>query len=261
MVNNLDLPYSQIQRTLKEEKFKPYKIHISQTLQPGDELRRLDFCQWLLGKIAENGNFLENIIWTDECRFTNCGFFNRHNEHYWARENPRVNIQVRPQHRFGFNVWVGLWKDRILGPYIFEETLNARRYLNFLNHEMLNYFTNVPLNELQNLWWQQRCPLHNAHIVATRLHTLFPNKWIGTRGVIAWPARSPDLNPLDFFLWGALKNNIYRNNFEHVDDLKNCLTQALRDIPRRTIYRAINNTKRRLTRCINEQGFLFEHLL
>jgi hypothetical protein len=27
-----------------------------------------------------------------------------------------------------------------------------------------------------------------------------------------WPARSPDLNPCDFFFWGSLKGNVYNNN-------------------------------------------------
>jgi hypothetical protein len=26
---------------------------------------------------------------------------------------------------------------------------------------------------------------------------------------VAWPARSPDLNPLDFFLWGCMKSRVY----------------------------------------------------
>lgn len=29
--------------------------------------------------------------------------------------------------------------------------------------------------------------------------------------VIPWPARSPDLKPLDFFFWGSLKDKIYNS--------------------------------------------------
>ena len=31
------------------------------------------------------------------------------------------------------------------------------------------------------------------------------------RGPVAWPARSPDLTPLDFFLWGHVKSVVYVN--------------------------------------------------
>ncbi|EZA62612.1 hypothetical protein X777_10243, partial [Ooceraea biroi] len=43
------------------------------------------------------------------------------------------------------------------------------------------------------------------------LNESFPDRWIGRGGRISWPARSPDLTPLDFFLWGHLKNEVYRD--------------------------------------------------
>jgi len=45
-------------------------------------------------------------------------------------------------------------------------------------------------------------PAHNAIIVKQYLDEIFPNRWICTYGVIPLPARSPDLTPLDLFLWG-----------------------------------------------------------
>lgn len=32
------------------------------------------------------------------------------------------------------------------------------------------------------------------------------NKLVGSKGPVTWPARSPDLNHCDFFLWGWVKN-------------------------------------------------------
>jgi hypothetical protein len=29
------------------------------------------------------------------------------------------------------------------------------------------------------------------------------------RGPMEWPPRSPDLTPIDFFLWGFVKDNVY----------------------------------------------------
>ncbi|KZC14193.1 hypothetical protein WN55_06624, partial [Dufourea novaeangliae] len=29
-------------------------------------------------------------------------------------------------------------------------------------------------------------------------------------GPMLWPARSPDLTPLDFFVWGTLKDKVYK---------------------------------------------------
>jgi hypothetical protein len=47
------------------------------------------------------------------------------------------------------------------------------------------------------------------HIAREFLNNNYTNRWIGRRGPIAWPARSPDLNPLDFYLWGHLKTIVY----------------------------------------------------
>jgi hypothetical protein len=33
--------------------------------------------------------------------------------------------------------------------------------------------------------------------------------WIGRGGLVAWPPRSPKLNPLDIFLWGGMKLRMY----------------------------------------------------
>jgi hypothetical protein len=35
------------------------------------------------------------------------------------------------------------------------------------------------------------------------------DRWIGRGGPTAWRPRSPDLNPLDFYLWGHLKPVVY----------------------------------------------------
>ncbi|GFY35172.1 uncharacterized protein TNCV_5045471 [Trichonephila clavipes] len=34
-------------------------------------------------------------------------------------------------------------------------------------------------------------------------------RWIGRGGPVNWPARSPDLSCLDFFLWGHMKSLVY----------------------------------------------------
>lgn len=49
--------------------------------------------------------FLDNIIWTDECKFTNCEMFNRTNEHIWATENPRINRPVQNQIHSFIHLW------------------------------------------------------------------------------------------------------------------------------------------------------------
>jgi len=40
----------------------------------------------------------------------------------------------------------------------------------------------------------------------------------------SWPPNSPDLNPVDYAIWGALQQQVYlRRQFESVDQLKQAL--------------------------------------
>ncbi|KOC64115.1 hypothetical protein WH47_01683 [Habropoda laboriosa] len=43
------------------------------------------------------------------------------------------------------------------------------------------------------------------------ISTKYPGRWIGRSGTVEWPARSPDLIPIDFYLWGTLKDIVYTN--------------------------------------------------
>jgi hypothetical protein len=43
--------------------------------------------------------------------------------------------------------------------------------------------------------------------------------WIGRRGDIEWPPRSPDLTVPDFFLWGYLKDKIFSRSPKSTDKL------------------------------------------
>jgi hypothetical protein len=46
-------------------------------------------------------------------------------------------------------------------------------------------------------------PPHYGVIFRKYLDKVFPNRWVGRRVQIESPARSSDLTPLDFFLWGS----------------------------------------------------------
>lgn len=258
----MHLPQTRVWKILNRRNYKPYKIHVSHRLLPGDLQRRLTWCHWLREQVNLRENFLNNVIWSDETKFTNCGMFNRNNEHFWSRENPRQNRQIRNQVRFGLNVWAGLLDNNIIGPFIYAENLNGAAYLQFLQTEFTNYLENLPLARLPFIWFQQDgAPPHNLRAVTDFLHAEFPQQWIGNRGVVQWPARSPDLSPLDFFLWGTLKNMVYKETVETVEELRVSILNAFASLRRRDINRAIHNINRRINLCIEEEGNIFEHLL
>lgn len=259
---DVNASHTSVWRQLKKSGFKPYKIHICQKLHPGDAERRLFFCDWLIRRPAFP-NFLENIIWTDESTFTNCGIFNRNNERIWSINNPREFREIRPQVRFSINVWAGIYNDRILGPYFFNGTLNGNMYYQFLISVFEDYLDDLPLANYNRIWFQHDgAPAHNARQISDYLTERFGNRWIGNSGPVRWPPRSPDLNVLDTFLWGTLKNRVYgRGGYQNIEELRINIVREFRRLRRREINRAVHNIRRRVELCLQVHGQQFEHML
>lgn len=247
---------------LRKHRFHPYKFRICQGLRPGDEERRRTFCEWYTRKCQDDEHFPHKVIWSDESMVTNNGIFNRKNTHYWSRENQHLFKPARHQHRFGFNMWVAIFGTRIIGPFIYHDSLTAQRYQNLLDTYLEDALDNLPLADNQNCWFQQDgAPAHNSRVVREYLSNRFPEKWIGTHSTVSWPARSPDMTPLDFFLWGYIKNFVYRHNFENEQELQACVTEAFNSINPEMLTRVLDSTIRRAYLCLENNGSHFEHLL
>jgi hypothetical protein len=70
----------------------------------------------------------------------------------------------------------------------------------------------APLAVRRDMWFQHDgAPANFRAQTHQHLNTKFPDRWLGSGGPVSWPTRSPDLNPLDFFLWGHLKEIVDRD--------------------------------------------------
>jgi len=63
---------------------------------------------------------------------------------------------------------------------------------------------------------QHGAPPHFHQDVRAYLDKNLPGQWIGRRGAVEFPPRSPDLTPLDFYLWGTLKDVVYRKKTGYI---------------------------------------------
>jgi len=64
--------------------------------------------------------------------------------------------------------------------------------------------------------------------VTTFLDETFPGLWVGRGGHTAWPPRSPDLTPSDFFFaWGFIKDVVYRRKVRDLADLRQRIIEAV----------------------------------
>jgi len=142
---------------------------------------------------------------------------------------------------------------KILGP-ILPEILNGASYLEFLAENLPDFLEEIQLLDRNRITFQQDgAGPHNARIVTNYLNQQFPGRWMGRYGLIHWPARSPDLNPLDFFLWSYCKEIIYRWLPENVEELKDRLLSfidAVWAMENEVMEKTQENLLRRMSACI-----------
>ena len=87
------------------------------------------------------------------------------------------------------------------------------------------------------------------------------DRWVGRGGPISWAPRSPDLTPLDFFLWGYVKTNVYKTRVRDLDDLREKITREIEGIRRESLEKVFSEIEKRLLLCISVKGGTFEQYL
>lgn len=207
---DLQVSHMTVWRVLREQLLCPYHIQRVQALLPTDFEPRIRFCQWFLDTCIENPEFTSVVLFTDEAKFSREAITNFHNNHIWTDANPHAITERRHQQTFSLNVWVGIIGDRLLGPVFLPNILNGDNYLNFLRDDLPELLEDLPLDIRQLLYFMHDgAPAHYRVTVREFLNETFSNRWIGRGGPVSWPARPPDCNPCDFYLWGHVKSLVY----------------------------------------------------
>ena len=146
-------------------------------------------------------------------------------------------------------VWCAMSKYGLIGPYFFSDNVNAVQYL-----EMLNNFFIPSLKQLRKFsgayFQQDGAPPHFATDVRALLDRNFNQIWIGRSGPITWPVGSPDLSALDFFLWGYIKNNVYKRVPTNLNQLKDFIAEEFQTVTRDMCENAMNSFYDGLNKCV-----------
>ena len=74
-----------------------------------------------------------------------------------------------------------------------------------------------------------------------------------------WPPNSPDLNPVDYKIWGILQDRIYRTKIHDVQHLKERLLEEWGRFDQCIVDEAVKQWHQRLHACVSEGGGHFEH--
>lgn len=193
----------------------------------------------------------ETTIFTDEKSFKSC---QKGRLHLWRKNNTRWSEgNVRPNTesgRISVNMW-GWISAQGPGELSFISTrANSVNYVEVLNDIMLPTVRNIyPAEDLNEISFvQDNCPIHRASIV---------REWFSNHPeikVIPWPARSPDLNPIEN-IWGLMVQR-WEARDERCPELLKSHCMQLWDSLRGTNICAniVASMRRRLISCIEANG-------
>lgn len=231
-------------------------------LEDTDFGRRINFCRFLLHTDVDDVNFLRRILWTDESKFDREGIVNYHNLHHWEKKgaNPRVKRQRKFQRRFSVNVWAGVIGNRLIGPFYLPDILDGPNYLQFLTNDLPELLEEVFQEDAAIVFQHDGCPAHWSLDARDWLNNAFPNAWIGRHPApIPWPPRSPDITPLDFYVWGRAKDLVYTTEVLSQEDLINRIDAAFETMKQEMLLRTTTvEIRNRCRACIANNGRQFE---
>lgn len=268
IARRLGLSQYKVWHTMHENNFHPYHYTPVQVIEEGDPARRMQFCRFMLNSDIEDENFLRKILWTDESKFDKDGITNYHNAHFWEHKevgNPHLKRAKGSQRRFSVNVWMGIINDNLIGPHFLPDNLNGEAYEHFLRNVLNDLLDDVPLGLLNGMTFQHDgCPAHFRLTIRNYLDATFPGNWIGRGGPIPWPARSPDLTPMDYYVWGHMKTLVYQDGepVVNAEELRRRIVIAAETIKlnlRTTVVKT--ELRKRMRICTRNQGGHFENLL
>lgn len=250
-----DVSYSTVRRILKKRlHMHPYKITLVQKILPRDHNSRMQYCNFFQENL-NNDDVLDLSFFSDEAWFYLSGYVNKQNYRTWSVVNPHNIIEV-PLHPVKVGIWLAVSRRRIIGPIFFHNTINGQRYRQQLLEPFLEQ---VHPEEFEGGFFQQDgATAHTTQQNLGFLEEFFPGRVV-SRGT--WPARSPDLNALDFSIFGYIKDQVYKERINNLEELMERITLICDEITPDTLQHIFNNMKRRVLLCMQQNGGHFEHLL
>lgn len=249
----------------KDLELFPYKSQMLQRLSEQSIAKRMAFASEMCQLIDEKKIDINKIIFTDEAHFWLDGYVNNQNYRFWGSEKPVVT-NTTPLHPKKLTVWCGLTANHILGPVFIEETIDSKQYNYLLKQYIIPKAKELGMTG-RYIYQQDGAPPHTTRENLALLNENFGSRVIARRYPdiynkgLAWPPYSPDLSPLDFFLWGYTKDRVYKNRPKTINELKMAIIETLRNIPAAGLSRTIGSFEKRLRYVIHTEGGHIENII
>lgn len=260
----LKIPKPTISRILRTKtSLFPYKISTAQVLTTAHKAQRLEFCQWLIEKSDE---FISHLIVENEKWFQLSQHPNRQNVRYWGVSKPDFVFDTKNQSVKKIMAFVIVVEGQSF--LFWHEDPESGKPISVATDQYIKsvkeLLANFPQAKLDVYWWQQDgAPCHTSNKTIAYLKSVFGDRIISRLakivGVPAWPAHSPDLNPLDYSFWGQAMQKVWEVQPTTIEGLKEVVQDFFASMEPDLVKRSVLNIKKRAKLCIKAKGGHFEH--
>lgn len=148
-------------------------------------------------------------------------------------------------------VWGAFCWDGTAELVFIDDRLDADDYCGVLETSLLPFIHRLGIEEWT--FQQDNAPIHKARVTG---------EWFQEHrlNVMEWPAKSPDLNPIEN-LWGILTRTVYAGNKQYANkrELKDAILRAWANIPIEIIHKLIESMTKRVMECVAAEGKALEY--
>ena len=127
--------------------------------------------------------------------------------------------------------------------------VNADVYLDVLRNTVKPWMDKVA-GDRPYIWQQDGALAHTTKKVQEWCENSFPYFWAKD----VWPSSSPDLNPLDFFVWGVAESDTNRSPHNTKQSLINSIMEVFANFNREAVVSACSRVRPRLEEVVAANG-------
>ena len=242
----------------KKLKMFPYKPKTTQPLTLQHKKQRIAFSDWVIQKSPE---FMDNVIWSDEKLWEEKVRPNRQNERYWGLVDPEVEVDCRVQGGKKVMCWGAVINGEIILHWFpLNTSVNQHVYLDMLKSVLWPAVRGV--SSRRSYYFQQDgATAHTTNMVLEWLKNKFGDRVISRNTAQPWPAKSPDMSPLDFWFWSVCLTELRRSPPNSLEELKNTVNDFADRLTREEVIKSARDLHIRAKCCKEAKGGAFEFKL
>ena len=241
-----------VRRVVRDDlNLKSYALRRAQFLSKEQVEKRFVRASALLNDMKhDTSGYLR--FFSDEKIFTQQQKVNRRNDRYLTDDAEEVPVVMSV--KFPANVMVlGVVSSEgdVMPPHIFEKGIrvNSEVYIDVLKKVVKPWMDRVAGGR-PYVFQQDSAPSHASKMTQAWLLENIHHHWSPD----LWPPNSPDLNPLDYFVWGVLESKINSVHHPDLDSLKASIGQQFALLDNQAVSRACKAFRTRVDKVVASNG-------